>query len=437
MQSHLKSIARMTLSTFASRVGLRLLLLADAVMIGRHSADQLAWTGAAYAIGGILLVLAPGLLIGCLVNASSARARGEWHRIGPIWRLSLLYGAAAGIACLLVALAGRWFLELLGQTEQVALEGGNLLLFVGLGLPFHFVGFATLYVLEGMGRADAGAKVLIPAVAANILLNLLLVFDATGGFGATGALLATALVRGGIFAALAFLLFRGTDRQALGLNHWRLPPMAECRSLVRLGLAGGVALLGESAAFASLTVFAGWISERALAVHTIIYNVLSAIFTTALAVGVATSVEVASARAVGDRQGMIDAAKAGAVCALILMGMFSGAAWLLSGHVAGAFTADPDTAAAAAAIMGWLALFLLADGTQICIHNAVRGMGDAWPTTAINLFCYVCVMTSLAWVFSIHLGHCVAGLLQGGLIASVLVVALQTWRFRSLVRREA
>lgn len=437
MLSHLKSIAGMTLSTFASRVGLRMLLLADAIMIGRYSADQLAWTGAAYVVGAILLVLAPGLLIGCLVSASGARARGEWHRIGPIWRLGLLYGAGAGAACMLISLAGPWLLLLLGQTAEISAEGGHLLLWIALGLPFHFAGFATLYVLEGIGRADAGAKVLIPAVAANAALNAVLVFDAGAGLGATGALLGTSLVRAGILAALVYLLFRGRDRSAFGLDHWGLPPLAEARGLIRLGLAGGVALLGEAAAFSSLTVFAGWIGERALAVHTIIYNVLSAIFTTALAVGVATGVEVAAARAIGDRKAMIDAARAGMTCGLLLMGGLGGSAWLFAGYVAGAFTSDPGTTVAAAAVIGWLALFLLADGVQVCIHNAVRGMSDAWTATAINLFCYVGVMTPLSWLFAIPLGQGNAGLLQGGLAASILVIVLLSLRFRALVRREA
>ena len=71
------------------------------------------------------------------------------------------------------------------------------------------------------------------------------------------------------------------------------------------------------------------------------------------------------------------------------------------------------------------------------MHHAVRGMGDAWPATAINLVCYVCVMTVLAWALAIPGGQGVAGLFQGGLVASVLVVLLQCWRFTVLVRREA
>ncbi|MGY9054696.1 MAG: MATE family efflux transporter [Alphaproteobacteria bacterium] len=435
--SHLKSIARMTLSTFVSRVGLRLLLLADAVMIGRYSAEQLAWSGAANAVGSVLLVLAPGLLIGCLISAAGAHARGETHNIGPIWRLAVLYGTAIGLLSALLCLAGPWLLRLLGQSERVSAEGGWLMLWIGLGLPFHFAGFATLYTLEAVGRANVGARVLIPAVGANVALNAVLVFEGGAGLGADGALLGTVLVRAGIFMALAAMLLRGTDRQAYGLDHWRLPELANCRGVIKLGLAGGVALLGESAAFASLTIFAGWIGERALAVHTILFNVLSAIFTTALAVGVATSIQVAAARATGDTKGAAQAAKASMLIAVALMGTFGTLAWLFAEHVASLFTADPVTAAAAASLIGWVTLFLLADGAQVSIHHAVRGMGDAWPATAINLFCYVVVMTALAWLFAIPGEQGVAGLFQGGLIASIMVVALQIWRFRVLVRRHA
>ena len=64
-------------------------------------------------------------------------------------------------------------------------------------------------------------------------------------------------------------------------------------------------------------------------------------------------------------------------------------------------------------------------------------MSDAWTATALNLFCYVGVMTTLAWLFAIPLGQGNAGLLQGGLAASILVVVFLSLRFRVLVRREA
>jgi hypothetical protein len=46
-------------------------------------------------------------------------------------------------------------------------------------------------------------------------------------------------------------------------------------------------------------------------------------------------------------------------------------------------------------------------------------------------------MTTLAWLFAIPLGQGNAGLLQGGLVASILVVVFLSFRFRVLVRREA
>lgn len=435
MLAHLRALTTLTLSTFVSRVGLHLLVVGDALAIGRHAVDQLAWFGAAAAIGSILYVLAPGLLIGCLVQSSAARARKTLEAVGDIWRAGVLYGVAAGLLGGLVCLTGPALLLLLGQEPGVAAGGGHLLGWFGLGLPLHFAGFATLYVLEATGRARACALVLASAAAANFGLNLLLVFDATAGLGADGALIGTVTVRGAVFLALAGLLFSGREAAAFGLRRWRWPALCVWRGIWSIGFAGGASLAGESTAFASLTIFAGWLGAPALAVYTILFNVLSTIFMMALAVGVATSVQVAWAREHEPQTGPKQALQAALLLSTVLMGGFGLLAWSFAGAVTGLFTEDTETASLAAGLMGWLVVFLFADGTQVTVHHAVRGLNDGWVATAINLSCYLGVMTVLSWALAIPAGQGVAGLFQGGLIASVLVAGLLIWRFDVLRRR--
>jgi len=437
MRAHLRALATLTLSTFVSRVGQHLLVVGDALVVGRHSVEQLAWLGAAAAIGSVLYVLAPGLLIGALVRTSAARARNALAEVGDIWRASVLYGLGAGAIGGLACLAGPWLLALLGQEARVAAEGGRLLGWFGLALPVHFAMFATLYVLEASGRARACAMTFALAAAANIGLNMLLVFDTTAGLGADGALLATTLVRLGILAMLAALLFRDRQAEAYGLRRWHWPAAVIWRGVCLIGFAGGASLAGESTAFASLTVFAGWLGAESLAAYTILFNVLSTIFMMALAVGVATSIQVAWAREHDPEAGPKQALWAALTLSTALMGGFGLLAWWLAAPVAGAFTEDAVTAAAAAGLMGWLVVFLLADGTQVTVHHAVRGLGDGWVTTAINLVCYLGVMTSLSWALALPGGQGVAGLFQGGLIASALVAGLLLWRFGRLRRRVA
>jgi len=435
MFAHLRALTTLTLSTFVSRVGLHLLIVVDALAVGRYAVEQLAWYGAAAAIGSILYVLAPGLLIGCLVQTSGARARKTPQAIGDIWRAGVLYGVAAGVIGGLFCLTGPALLSALGQEPAVAAGGGHLLAWFGLGLPLHFAGFATLYVLEGAGRARACAIVLATAAAGNFGLNLLLVFEETAGLGADGALAGTVMIRGAVFAVLATLLFTGREAEAYGLRRWRWPALRVWRSIWSIGFAGGASLAGESTAFASLTIFAGWLGASALAVYTILFNVLSTIFMMALAFGVATSVQVAWAREHEPQNGPKQALQAALILSTALMGGFGLLAWGFAGAVTAVFTEDAGTAALAAGLMGWLVIFLLADGTQVTIHHAVRGLNDGWVTTAINLSCYLGVMTTLSWALAIPAGQGVAGLFQGGLIASVLVAGLLIWRFEALRQR--
>ncbi len=435
MLAHLRALTALTLSTFVSRVGLHLLIIGDSLAVGRYAVDQLAWLGAAAALGSILYVLAPGLLIGCLVQSSAARARNAFERIGDIWRAGVLYGVGAGIIGGLLCLTGPWLLAMLGQEPAVAAGGGHLLGWFGLALPIHFAAFASLYVLEATGRARACAITLATAAAVNLALNLLLVFDETAGLGADGALFGTLLVRLGILAVLVTLLVGGPQAEAYGLRRWRWPSLAVWRGIWPIGFAGGASLAGESTAFASLTIFAGWLGAPALAVYTILFNVLSTIFMMALSVGVATSVQVAWAREHDPVDGPRLALRAALILSTGLMGGFGLLAWIFAGLITSAFTDDTVTATGAAALMGWLVVFLLADGTQVTVHHAVRGLNDGWVTTAINLVCYLGVMTTLSWALAIPAGQGVAGLFQGGLIASILVAGLLIWRFDILRRR--
>ena len=84
MLAHLHTISGLTLSTFVSRVGLHLLFVGDSVVIGRYAIEQLAWFGAAAAVTSVLFALAQGLLIGCLVASSGARARWDRRTAIPI-----------------------------------------------------------------------------------------------------------------------------------------------------------------------------------------------------------------------------------------------------------------------------------------------------------------------------------------------------------------
>jgi MATE family multidrug resistance protein len=434
---HLAALVRLTISTFVSRVGLHLLTVGDALIVGRHSVDELAWIGAATAVASVLYILAPGLLIGTLVETSAARARGQGARIGDIWRVSVVYGIAAGVVCGLLCLSGPWLLGVLDQDPAVAREGGRLLAWMGMALPVHFAMFATLYVLEASGRAQACAIAFAVGAVANVGIDIVLVFDEFAGLGADGAVIGTALVRLAIFTALALVLWHGSDAEVSGIRRWRFPARAVWRSVLRIGFASGASLASESAAFAALTIFAGWLGPASLAVYTILFNILSTIFMMALALGVATSVQVATARECSPIYGPKQALAAALMLCVGLMGLFGGLAWLFAPAVAAAFTSDSETAAAAAALTGWLAVFLLIDGAQVTIHHGVRGLNDAWVTTAINLVCYLVIMTGAAWLLAIPVGQGVAGLFQGGLIAGVCVVLLLLWRFETVRRRVA
>lgn len=436
-RKYLRSISETTASTFTSRIGLHLVYVGDAVAIGQYSSGELGWFGIAIAVSAVLFILGPGLMIGCLVNSSYARANKNYTAVGEYWRVGVFYGIIVGIVCGLICLAGSDVLRLFGQSDEVSDQAGGLLVWLGAAMPFHLAYIATLFVLEAVGKQRDAAIVFFLAAIVNALLNLVLVPETAAGLAAEGALMGTIVVRAGILAALVTILLSSPSLRIYRFLPFRRPNPAVWREIVVFGLAGGISLVGETAAFASLTLFAGWMGGLQLTVYTILFNILTLCFMMALAVGVATNIAVSAARAENDRRVVVSALKAGLFLTLGIM-CFGGAVSLVFATTfSSVFSADEIAVLSAAGLMVWVSFMCVADGTQVTMLYAVRAMGDKWIATGLHLVCYLGVMTGLAWLCGYYLEQGIAGLFLGGIVASILAVGLQWYRFRILLHRMA
>jgi MATE family multidrug resistance protein len=417
--------------TWITRAGLRFLLISDVLVVGALAPSYLAPVGIAYSLGSVLFAISQGLLLGCLIESVAALKRGQRASIAIILRDGLGFGLAFGIVFALLCQLGPSILGFLGQRSEISNQGGWILALLGFGLPLHYLFVALGYVLEAMGKHHAVAA----WVAFGFTVNLGLAVALPAAFadtqeGATFLIVtSTVIVRLVILIGLVVYVLRQIDLSAYGAGSLPRWTMASGRNLRRVGRAAGASLAVESAAFAALSVFAGWLGPVALAAYTLLNNLVSLIFSLALAVAVVTSAQVAGAYALADRLAARRGFVFGLSLALALMSGFGLLAYLLRYDFIALSTSDPAAMAVAVPLVGLVSLLMLGDGGQAVAANALRGLGDAWPATVIHLTCYLVLMVAGGWYLAIPLERGVRGLLEATAVASFTVLGVLSWRF--------
>lgn len=289
------------LPSWITRAGLRFLLITDVMVVGVFAHSFLAAIGIAYSLGGVLYSVGQGLFIGCL-TLTAAEPNASPTRNATILRDGLVLSLVSGAVLALLCQTGTGFLNLMGQEAEIAEVAGPFLMLLGLGLPLHY-GFMTIgYMLEAKGHRQIVAF----WVGAAFLLNLCLGLGLAVGLESSAKTVAWSIAVSTLAVrSLALLGIVATFRARVALVPRRSLPrwtMATGRDMRRIGLAAGAGLAIESAAFAMLSVYAGWLGAQALAAYTMLVSLVTVIFSLALAVAVLTATRIAAERPAARRR---------------------------------------------------------------------------------------------------------------------------------------
>jgi MATE family multidrug resistance protein len=436
----LRELLRLSLPVIVSRTGIIAMGVVDIAFLGRAGPEQVAYMTIAGMFIGTIIVGSIGLMVGTMVETAHAFGAGDERECGLVWRRSLPYALAVGLIGAAACLLGQPFYRLTGQEADIARGGGAVLLILGLCLPGTTLFVTTTFFLEAIKRPLPGMVTILFANLLNALLNWVFVFGNWGApaMGAEGSAVATALTRSAMALGLIAYVLAMPGHARFGLSAgaaetWREGWRAGERARA-VGYATGAAYGFEAAAFGSMSLFAGWLGPLELAGWGIAMNVMSLVFMTAVGLGVGTAVRVGHARGRGDRRAMAAAGWLGLAATTAAMALACLGFWLLPRELAALFTDDPRLLAVGAAMLAMAAWVMVADGGQGAMLSAVRGTGDAWVPTAMHFTAYFGVMIPLAWLFAFPLGYGAAGLFLGILIASIVDMALLSWRFHRRCR---
>ncbi len=380
------------------------MVLVDTAMCAWAGEVELAYYGIGAAAQVPILLVCLGMLTGTVMLTAQADGAGRRGECGATLKVGLLHALVLGLLALCVCLFGETLLLATGQTSELARNGGEVLRQFSWGLPGTLLFSTVVFFLEAIHRPIPGLIIMVLANIVNAILNWVFIYggpwlDPMGG---AGAALATSAARWFMFAAVFGYLILRVDRMRFGLTGQPVAYGAVGRRFRRIGYPMALGQGLEALSFATLAMFAGWISISAVAAWTISMNMLATVFMFSLGLTTAAGVRVANAHGSDDPVGAYRAGWVAVGLTAVLISALAVAIYVWRNDVVMFYLSSGTITAAATATLVVAALAMIPDGLQVVLIGALRGLMDFWPATILQVSSFWLIMVPLAYWFAIE-----------------------------------
>lgn len=428
LRVELRDTLKLAAPIVLNQVGHMSMGLVDTLVSGRISTTALAglglaanfyWTFTSVCVGCLLVL---DTYFSQSVGARDARALGRY--LGQSFWSCLI---VTGLSVVSIGVGAELYLRLAkagGMTEAVS-DYIWTIIWCTPSLFFYFV-------LQRYWQARHRVLPFTVIILAANVLNLMACFAfGLGHFGfprlgVKGIAMATVISRYAMLAA------------AVGFTWWQLrPPSLRLhrldwgvqRAFLRLGLPAASHTALEIGAFTIATFVVGALGAVPLAAHHV--SLMMAAFTFMFPYGFGSAAAVRVGMFVGAGQPK-RARVAGWLCigvSVAVMTLFAVGYLAVPRFLLGCFTSDPAVIELGVKILMLVALFQIADGTQVSATGALRGLGNTRAAMTANLIGHYPIGLALGLVLCFWLNRGALGIWTGlaaGLI-SVAVMLLRAW----------
>ena len=441
-KSALKALIHLAWPVIASRLGIQLMALADTVVVGHYSSDQLGYHMLAISISWVFAITGMGLTMGMQVKTAHFLGAKDDHKVGAVFQRGMAYATGLGFIFMVASIVlGPWLLRLF-VTPDIAKGAHYPLIVFCIGIPFFMMSMAVSQFMEALGRTRDVMVSTLLANALNLILLFILVPSHFVWFGiecngALGAAVATLIARIAHIIGIWIYVIGLKQVKAfdlLGRHQFDPNDGVEQR---QVGYAAGASYFIEVSAFAGLSLFSGHAGAVVAASWAIVLNFASVVFMVPVGISAGCSVLVGQAYGAKNREEIALMGRISfitTVCFMVLVVLF-----MLVGL--GPLTAlyTHDAALIDAVKYGFLlsCLFYIPDGLQVVAAQALRARQDVLAPTLIHYISYGLIMLPLGYLFTVVMNEGIAGLVWPVIIASVISGTFQTARYLWLDRKLA
>lgn len=435
LRAEVWSLARLAGPSMLTGLGWMLMGLVDTVMVGRLGAVELGSVALANSLYFTAFVCLVGFNSAAAPLISQTLGRGEPARAGVYFTQArwLMIAVSPLLAALFLRIGG--LLELAGQDPAVVAGASTYLAARALAVIPQALFSAHRGFLDGVGRPARILRIVLAANVVNLVANRILIFGwgPVPAMGLEGAGIATSVC---ILALLAGAM-REVRREEYRVyqTSWGRPDRRAMLELLHLGWPNAAQHAIEVSVFCAIGLLVGWLGPVMLSVHQVAMSLLSLAFILAGGIANAASVRIGEAFGRGDPRAVAFSGRVALGFAAVLMGGVGSLYLAIPRRLAEVYTADPEVATGAAALLSIAAVVVLFDGLQVVAASALRATSDSRTAFLAHSVAYWTVGLPVGYLLAFPLGWGLAGFWVGiGLALAVIGVWL-TWTFLARVEQ--
>ncbi len=411
-----KALVKLGIPITIGQVGLTLQNLADNVMVGQHSTQELAAAGFVNNMFVLALLLTMGYSLGAVSQIGALYSQGEKGRTVEVLKSSLVTDFLQGLLIMLGLVALYFVLPFMGQPAELLPLMRPYLVIQICSLPFMVLAGGFRQFTDSINDTEVAMGAMLVGNVWNILFNWLLIFGHWGfpEMGIEGAAWATFSSRV-VILLITVGVFCLRPKYRVYREEWRRRK-AQRSDMLRLNHLGwpiAIQMGMEVASFSLVAIFLGWMGTNVLAAHQVMLSVCNLIFMFYIGVSSAVAIRVSNYNGLHDLRRVRHATFAGVEMIYALGLVLSCIAFAFRHDMATMFTDNAEVSAIVATLAVPLVLYQFGDGTQVTFANALRGLGDVKVLMKYPFLAYIVISLPLSYLMGVVLQWGAFGIWMG------------------------
>ena len=411
-----KALLKLGIPIMIGQVGLTLQNIADNIMVGRHSTEELAAAGLVNNLFILAILLIMGYSIGAVSQIGYLYSQKRKERTVEIFKSSIVTDLLQGILITLCLVVLYFLLPYMGQPEELLPMMRPYLVIQILSLPFMAISNAFRQMTDSINDTAVAMSIMLIGNVWNIFFNWVLIFGNLGApeMGIIGAAWATFSSRL-VILILSVIVFFVRPKYKDYVKTWKEAKVMKKDLLLlnRLGWPIAIQMGMETASFSLVAILLGWLGTSVLAAHQVMINIANGIFMFYVGISNAVSIRVSNHNGLNNMTGVKQAAFAGFQIILAIGVVLSITAFILRNDISFFFTDSTEVAAIVSTLAIPLVLYQFGDGMQCTFANALRGLGDVKKLMWYSFLAYIVISLPLSYLFGITFGWGAFGIWMG------------------------